>query len=71
MSARMLDGRPLAARITEGVRGRSAALRDRGVTPSAIVFVGRDDPAGAVYAHSIKRRGEPAGIDVEIVTLNP
>jgi len=71
MTATILDGRALAARITEAVHSRANALRGRGIVPRAVVFVGRDDPAGSVYAHSIKRRGEPAGIDVRILTLDP
>jgi methylenetetrahydrofolate dehydrogenase (NADP+)/methenyltetrahydrofolate cyclohydrolase len=45
----ILDGRPVAAKVQDGVATGVAALRERGVTPTlAVVLVG-DDPASRVY----------------------
>ena len=45
----ILDGRPVAAKVQDGVAAEIAALRARGLTPTlAVVLVG-DDPASRVY----------------------
>ncbi len=49
MTARILDGKRLAAEIKADVKERTALLRQRGVTPGlAVVLVG-EDPASKVY----------------------
>jgi methylenetetrahydrofolate dehydrogenase (NADP+)/methenyltetrahydrofolate cyclohydrolase len=70
MPARLLEGRPVSARIGEEVRIRASALRQAGIAPAAVVFVGSGDAAGMLYAQSIARRGKNSAIDVRIVTLD-
>lgn len=70
MTARILDGRPVAERIIESVKARADRLRARGISPSAAVLVSQGDGPGFVYAQSIKRRGASAGIEVEIIGLD-
>jgi methylenetetrahydrofolate dehydrogenase (NADP+) / methenyltetrahydrofolate cyclohydrolase len=51
MSARIIDGKAFAARLTARVAAEAAKLkREHGITPGiAVVLVG-DDPASAMYA---------------------
>jgi methylenetetrahydrofolate dehydrogenase (NADP+)/methenyltetrahydrofolate cyclohydrolase len=55
MSAQLIDGNALAARIRGEVADRTAALRARGVAPGLAVILVGDDPASAVYVrHKVK-----------------
>lgn len=49
MTAQLIDGNALAARIRAEVAHRVSALRARGVTPGLAVILVGDDPASAVY----------------------
>jgi methylenetetrahydrofolate dehydrogenase (NADP+)/methenyltetrahydrofolate cyclohydrolase len=62
MSATLIDGKAIAARIREEVRAGSAELRrEHGVTPGlAFVLVG-DDPASEVYVRSKGRACDDLG----------
>ncbi|HEY7529406.1 MAG TPA: bifunctional methylenetetrahydrofolate dehydrogenase/methenyltetrahydrofolate cyclohydrolase FolD [Gemmatimonadota bacterium] len=61
MSARILDGKRIAADVRGEVKERAAGLRRRGTTPGlAFVLVG-DDPASAVYVRSKGQACEEAG----------
>lgn len=70
MSATIIDGKALAARVRERVAGEVAALqRDHGVTPGlAAVLVG-DDPASKVYVGMKHRDCESVGIASRQVEL--
>ena len=64
MSALVLDGKAIAARLRGEVAVRAAALRARAVAPClAVVLVG-DDPASAVYVRSKTKAAREAGVDV-------
>ncbi|MCB9563530.1 MAG: bifunctional methylenetetrahydrofolate dehydrogenase/methenyltetrahydrofolate cyclohydrolase FolD [Kofleriaceae bacterium] len=64
MTARVLDGKALAATVRGEVAVRAAARRARGVAPGlAVVLVG-DDPASAVYVRSKTRAAQAAGVEV-------
>jgi methylenetetrahydrofolate dehydrogenase (NADP+)/methenyltetrahydrofolate cyclohydrolase len=61
VSARILDGKRIAAEVRAEVKERAAELRRRGTTPGlAFVLVG-DDPASAVYVRSKGQACEEAG----------
>ena len=63
MTARVLDGKALAAQVKQEVRARVAAVKERGVTPGlAVVLVG-DDPASAVYVRSKTKDARECGIE--------
>jgi methylenetetrahydrofolate dehydrogenase (NADP+)/methenyltetrahydrofolate cyclohydrolase len=63
VSARVLDGKALAATVRGEVAVRAAALRARGVAPGlAVVLVG-DDPASAVYVRAKSKDARESGID--------
>jgi methylenetetrahydrofolate dehydrogenase (NADP+)/methenyltetrahydrofolate cyclohydrolase len=64
MSALVIDGKAIAARLRGEVAVRAAALRARGIAPClAVVLVG-DDPASAVYVRSKAKAAREAGVDV-------
>jgi methylenetetrahydrofolate dehydrogenase (NADP+)/methenyltetrahydrofolate cyclohydrolase len=55
MTAQLIDGNALAARVRAEVAARTATLRERGVTPGLAVILVGDDPASAVYVrHKVK-----------------
>jgi methylenetetrahydrofolate dehydrogenase (NADP+)/methenyltetrahydrofolate cyclohydrolase len=63
VTARVLDGKALAAKVRGEVAVRAAALRARGIAPGlAVVLVG-DDPASAVYVRSKTKDAREAGIE--------
>lgn len=49
MTAKIIDGRSLAAAMREGFSERVSALNEHGVTPGLAVLLIGDDPASAVY----------------------
>ena len=66
---RLLHGKPLAEKLHEASRQRSAALKTRGVTPRlAIVSVGAD-PAANTYAQRLETRGTKLDIAIDDVAL--
>jgi methylenetetrahydrofolate dehydrogenase (NADP+)/methenyltetrahydrofolate cyclohydrolase len=67
---RLLHGKPLAEKIHERSRERSAALAARGVAPRlAAVSVGAD-PAANAYVQRLAARGKKLGIAVDEVALS-
>lgn len=63
MTARVLDGKALAAQVKQEVATRVAAVRARGVAPGlAVVLVG-DDPASAVYVRAKTKDARECGIE--------
>jgi methylenetetrahydrofolate dehydrogenase (NADP+)/methenyltetrahydrofolate cyclohydrolase len=64
VTATLIDGKAIAARVRAEVAERAAALRARGVVPGlAVVLVG-DDPASAVYVKSKARAARECNVDV-------
>jgi methylenetetrahydrofolate dehydrogenase (NADP+)/methenyltetrahydrofolate cyclohydrolase len=62
MSAMILDGKAIAARVREEVRVRVARLAERGVTPGlAVVLVG-GDPASQVYVGAKHKAAAEVGV---------
>jgi methylenetetrahydrofolate dehydrogenase (NADP+) / methenyltetrahydrofolate cyclohydrolase len=63
VSARVIDGAAIAAKVRGEVATRAAALRARGLAPGlAVVLVG-DDPASQVYVKSKTKAAMEAGVD--------
>lgn len=62
MTARIIDGRALGARVREQVGARVAALAERGVTPSLAVILVGDDPPSQIYVRSKERAAGKLGI---------
>ncbi len=64
MTATVLDGKAIAAKVRAEVTAKASALRARGVVPGlAVVLVG-DDPASAVYVKSKTKAARECGVDV-------
>lgn len=69
MTARIIDGKALAASIREEVAQRVANLKTQGVTPGlAVVLVG-NDPASHVYVRNKAAACEKAGLYSEVIRL--
>ncbi|MBI5266127.1 MAG: bifunctional 5,10-methylene-tetrahydrofolate dehydrogenase/5,10-methylene-tetrahydrofolate cyclohydrolase, partial [candidate division Zixibacteria bacterium] len=67
MSAQLIDGKAIAARILDEVRQRVERLQSKGVTPGlAAVLVG-DDPASATYVASKAKACEKLGIYSRVI----
>jgi len=62
MTALLIDGNALAGRVRLEVSRRTAALRERGVTPGLAVILVGDDPASAVYVRHKVKDCEGAGM---------
>jgi methylenetetrahydrofolate dehydrogenase (NADP+)/methenyltetrahydrofolate cyclohydrolase len=63
---RLIDGRAIAARITEETASEVAALRDRGVIPTLAIVVPNDDPGPAWYVRSLRRQAGRTGVEVDV-----
>jgi methylenetetrahydrofolate dehydrogenase (NADP+)/methenyltetrahydrofolate cyclohydrolase len=71
VTARIIDGKAIAAQVRSEVGARVAALKERGVTPGlAAVLVG-DDPASKIYVDGKQRDCAEAGIASERFELPP
>lgn len=69
MPAEIIDGKAMAEKIYEALRGRVEALKEKGVTPGvAFVRVG-EDPASASYVRSKEKASERLGIRSETYVL--
>lgn len=69
MTARLLDGKAIAAEIRGEVRDRTAALARRGIVPGlAVVLVG-DDPPSQMYVRSKGAACREAGMHSETILL--
>jgi methylenetetrahydrofolate dehydrogenase (NADP+)/methenyltetrahydrofolate cyclohydrolase len=64
VSAQIIDGKIVGAKVRQEVAAEAAALRARGVAPGlAVVLVG-DDPASQVYVRNKTKACREVGIDV-------
>lgn len=62
MSARLIDGKTMAAEIRQELAPRVAKLRREGVTPGlAVVLIG-DDPASEIYVRNKEKDADGMGI---------
>jgi methylenetetrahydrofolate dehydrogenase (NADP+)/methenyltetrahydrofolate cyclohydrolase len=61
VSARLLDGKRIAAEVRAEVRERAAALRAGGTVPGLAFLLVGDDPASAVYVRSKGQACDEAG----------
>lgn len=69
MTARLLDGKELAATIRAEIAGEVARLRKRGIVPGlAVVLVG-DDPPSQMYVRSKGKATIEAGMHSETIIL--
>ena len=69
MSAKIIDGKQVAARCREELKQQVAALRARGIIPGLAVILVGEDPASQVYVRNKHRACEDLGIHSEQYTL--
>jgi methylenetetrahydrofolate dehydrogenase (NADP+)/methenyltetrahydrofolate cyclohydrolase len=62
MSARIIDGKQIAAQMREEIKAEVAALKPRGVVPGLAVILVGDDPASHSYVKAKEKACEEAGI---------
>jgi methylenetetrahydrofolate dehydrogenase (NADP+)/methenyltetrahydrofolate cyclohydrolase len=67
VSARRLEGKPLAERRKAALRDDVATLANAGRTPRLVVVLATEDEAAVTYARAKQRAGKALGIDVEVV----
>ena len=63
---RLIDGRAIAARITEATAREAAALRDRGVIPALAIVLRGGDPGAAWYVRSLQRQAARTGVEGQV-----
>jgi len=69
MTARLLEGKPLAKEIEREVTEEAAALRAEGITPNLTVVLVGEDPASKVYVSSKEKACKRVGIDSTTLKL--
>lgn len=57
----LIDGKAMAARLTESIKTRTAALAEHGITPGLAVVIVGEDSASQVYARNKQRTAESCG----------
>jgi methylenetetrahydrofolate dehydrogenase (NADP+)/methenyltetrahydrofolate cyclohydrolase len=67
VSARRLEGKPLAERRKAALRDDVATLAKAGRAPRLVVLLATEDEAAVTYARAKQRAGKALGIDVEVV----
>jgi len=66
MSARILDGRALAAELRGGLVERTKLLSERGIRPRLVVALVGEDASSLAYVRGLERLGTQVGVEVEI-----
>ncbi|MEO7741501.1 MAG: bifunctional methylenetetrahydrofolate dehydrogenase/methenyltetrahydrofolate cyclohydrolase FolD [Usitatibacter sp.] len=69
MSARIIDGKAIAARLRAELAARVAAIQARGTTPGLAVVIVGDDPASKVYVRGKARACEDLGMHSQVHAL--
>ena len=70
MTARILDGRALAADLRDEIAERAQRLRARTIVPRLEVVIVGEDAASAAYVRSIEKAGAKVGVDVRVAALH-
>jgi methylenetetrahydrofolate dehydrogenase (NADP+)/methenyltetrahydrofolate cyclohydrolase len=66
MTARILDGKALAASVRAALRATVSGLAQRGLTPGLAALMVGDDPASRVYVRNKMRACEETGVRSEL-----
>ncbi len=69
MSARIIDGKALSARIKAEVAARVAELKQQGLQPGLTVVLVGEDPASQVYVRNKSLACEAAGLKSDLIRL--
>jgi methylenetetrahydrofolate dehydrogenase (NADP+)/methenyltetrahydrofolate cyclohydrolase len=63
---RLIDGRAIAAGVTEETASSAAALRNGGVVPTLAIVVPTHDPGAAWYVRSLQRQAGRVGVETQV-----
>lgn len=69
MVASIIDGKALAARVQDDLRGRIAALKEKNIQPRLDVILIGDNPASLIYVEMKQKTAKALGIECLIHTL--
>ncbi|NLL49366.1 MAG: bifunctional methylenetetrahydrofolate dehydrogenase/methenyltetrahydrofolate cyclohydrolase FolD [Firmicutes bacterium] len=69
MTARIIDGKGIAAEIREDLKKEVAELTAKGKTPGLVVILVGDDPASTVYVRNKERSSKEVGINSTVHRL--
>ena len=69
MSARIIDGKALAASVRASVRDEVSVLAARGIRPGLAVIIAGKDPASQVYVRNKLRACEEVGVHSELLAF--
>ena len=69
--SRIIDGKAIAAAISQRSAKLAALLRERGITPTLAAVVATDDEGAAWYLRSIDAAAARVGIDCQVHRLPP
>lgn len=70
MSARIIDGKAVAARCRAELKARTEELKGEGITPGLAVILVGEDPASQVYVRNKHKACDELGIHSEQYTLS-
>ncbi len=70
MSAKLLNGEPLAVTIKEGLKKEIEELKGKGITPSLVAVQVGENPASRIYIRNQKKSCEEIGIDYQLHELS-
>ncbi len=70
MSAKLLNGGPLAVTIKEGLKKEIEELKGKGITPSLVAVQVGENPASRIYIRNQKKSCEEIGIDYQLHELS-
>ncbi len=65
----LLDGKTMAAQLTEGLKAHIEALKEKGVTPGLAVILVGEDPASQVYVRNKGKACDELGMYSETIRL--
>ena len=68
--AQLIDGKAIAAEITEEMRLRAQALREKGIVPCLAVILAGNNPASEIYVRNKRRACKRAGIESRMIRLD-
>ena len=69
MSATILDGKALSAKIKQQIKEEASLLAQKGITPALAVIIVGDNPASRVYVNNKKKACEECGFISEEYAL--
>ncbi|HBT17441.1 MAG TPA: bifunctional methylenetetrahydrofolate dehydrogenase/methenyltetrahydrofolate cyclohydrolase, partial [Firmicutes bacterium] len=69
MSAMILDGKAVAARIKREIRTEVERLKERGISPGLAVILVGEDPASLIYVRNKERNCQELGISSYLYRL--